>query len=198
MTLEGEKSDWEEIYRRLYRLYELGDETSMWADMLRPILRRFVDAFDGKPDTDFWQHIVYQTTVSCGEPAISGWITAFCLWSPKGKWLVEGKPLGVPTQPRVIPPPVVRPKWKEPADASKRMSLMRASKRLSAALPGLFRKNVQQRATQQSSATDKEAAEPARKDSEPAPSSAEEEDKPKASIVEHGECTSPPGSETVL
>ncbi|KAI0709697.1 hypothetical protein C8T65DRAFT_648924 [Cerioporus squamosus] len=144
VTLEGEKADWEEIHRRLYRLYELGDEPSIWADMLRPILRRFVDAFDGKPDVQFWEHVVHHTSVSCGVPAVDGWITAFCLWSHEGKWRPwDGPPTVVPKQPPV-PPPVVRPQWKEPADAAsgKGRSLARAGKRLSAALPALFRKSA--------------------------------------------------------
>ena len=44
VTLDGEKSDWEEICRRLDRLGDFGDEASAWADMLRPILRHFIVA----------------------------------------------------------------------------------------------------------------------------------------------------------
>ena len=54
VTLDGEKSDWEEIFWRLDRLDDFGDEASAWADMLRPILRRFIVAFDGDPDVPFW------------------------------------------------------------------------------------------------------------------------------------------------
>ncbi|RPD75601.1 hypothetical protein L226DRAFT_545424 [Lentinus tigrinus ALCF2SS1-7] len=171
VTLEGEKSDWEEIYRRLYRLYELGDETSIWADMLRPILRRFVDAFDGKPDVKFWEHIVHRTSVSCGEPAISGWITAFCLWSHEGNWSLWDKPTRIPTQPQ------------EPEDAegaaSKANRLKRMGKRLSGTVPRLFRKIGDRRAAKESS-VEEEKGVSAEQTSAPAV------DEPPRSVVERG------------
>ncbi|KAI0738926.1 hypothetical protein C8Q80DRAFT_1275137 [Daedaleopsis nitida] len=87
VTLEGTKADWEEIYRRLSRLEELGPEPAYWADMLRPILRRFIDSFDGRHDLEFWKHcIAYRRQEMCGQDDLDGWITAFCVWSTKGKW----------------------------------------------------------------------------------------------------------------
>ncbi|TBU26415.1 hypothetical protein BD311DRAFT_789782 [Dichomitus squalens] len=83
VTLEGEKADWERLYKRLDRLPELGEEPERWASMLRPILRRFVDAFDGRPDATFWEHV---------EHLLSGWITAFCVWDTKGTWLAGPRP----------------------------------------------------------------------------------------------------------
>ncbi|KAM5542902.1 hypothetical protein V8D89_003286 [Ganoderma adspersum] len=86
VTLEGEQSDWEEIYRRLWRLYNLGKEPAVWAEMLRPIIRRFITGFDGKPDTTFWTHVAYHCNDTCGQDDLSGWIAAFCVWSNKGVW----------------------------------------------------------------------------------------------------------------
>ncbi|KAI0738923.1 hypothetical protein C8Q80DRAFT_1275134 [Daedaleopsis nitida] len=108
VTLEGTKADWQEIYHRLYRLYELGDEPSIWAEMLRPIVRRFIDSFDGKHDLQFWQHIVYRSQEYCGQDDLDGWITAFCVWTPKGVWKPRVKPAVIPTQPSIIPPAPVR------------------------------------------------------------------------------------------
>ncbi|RDX55247.1 hypothetical protein OH76DRAFT_1552446 [Lentinus brumalis] len=99
VTLEGEKSDWEELYRRLGRLYELGDEPSVWAEMLRPILCRFVRAFDGDPDVTFWEHVVHRNTQMCGQDDLSGWLTAFCVWDHKGRWKPFGMPDVIPTKP---------------------------------------------------------------------------------------------------
>ncbi len=98
VTLEGEKSDWEELYRRLGRLYELGDEPSVWAEMLRPILCRFVRAFDGDPDVTFWEHVVHRNTQMCGQDDLSGWLTAFCVWDHKGRWKPFGMPDVIPTK----------------------------------------------------------------------------------------------------
>ncbi|KAI0642714.1 hypothetical protein C8Q79DRAFT_983814 [Trametes meyenii] len=98
VTLEGNKSDWQQILKRLERLYELGDEPCVWAEMLRPILRRFVSAFDGKPDLEFWNHTVYRQDDMCGQDDLSGWLTAFCVWKTDGKWNARSLP-----GPAVIP-----------------------------------------------------------------------------------------------
>lgn len=86
VTLEGTKADWLRIIKRLERLHELGDEPSAWATMLYPILRRFVSAFDGKPDIEFWKHVVYRQQAYCGQDDLNGWLTAFCVWTSEGKW----------------------------------------------------------------------------------------------------------------
>ena len=69
--------------------------------MLRPIIRRFVAAFDGEPDTTFWSHIVHRNNGLCGHDDLSGWITAFCVWPNKGVWkggsLPSAKPAYAPT-----------------------------------------------------------------------------------------------------
>ncbi|KAF9197044.1 hypothetical protein BGZ49_002633, partial [Haplosporangium sp. Z 27] len=60
VTLEGEKSDWEEILGRLEKLKEYGMETTAWYHLLRPVISRFVKAFDdpnGTENLDFWSRI---------------------------------------------------------------------------------------------------------------------------------------------
>ncbi|PIL35816.1 hypothetical protein GSI_01476 [Ganoderma sinense ZZ0214-1] len=94
VTLEGEKEDWEKLYKRIDRLPELGTEPEQWAAMLRPILRRFVDAFDGNPDVAFWEHVVYRNNKLCGRDGLSGWITAFCVWDVDGNWLARNRNVG--------------------------------------------------------------------------------------------------------
>lgn len=86
ITLEGTRDDWERVLKRIDRLYDLGDEPSAWANMLRPILGRFVSAFDGEPDVEFWKHVVYRDQPMCGRDDMSGWLTAFCVWSHEGTW----------------------------------------------------------------------------------------------------------------
>ncbi|KAI0356038.1 hypothetical protein OH77DRAFT_1520601 [Trametes cingulata] len=86
VTLEGTKDDWQRLVDRLDRLPELGEEPTTWAAMLRPILSRFVRAFDGEPDVAFWSHVVHRMNAMCGQDDMNGWLAAFCVWSPKGKW----------------------------------------------------------------------------------------------------------------
>ncbi|KAH9940731.1 uncharacterized protein BXZ73DRAFT_88471 [Epithele typhae] len=56
--------------------------------LLRPVLRRFVAAFDGAVDLAFWSSIVLHDAYLCGRvDRMGGWITAFCVWNAEGKWL---------------------------------------------------------------------------------------------------------------
>ncbi|KAH9918221.1 uncharacterized protein BXZ73DRAFT_53065 [Epithele typhae] len=87
VTLLGERRDWASLLARLDRLPELGDEPARWAELLRPVLRKFVKAFDGEVDRAFWSHIILHDDRTCGIDKISGWITAFCVWNAEGKWL---------------------------------------------------------------------------------------------------------------
>ena len=86
VTLEGEKSDWERLLARLDKLDSFGEEPKIWAALLRPILTRFVRAFDGEPDVDFWSRVCHYHSQGSGPCYLSGWITAFCVWSSQGKW----------------------------------------------------------------------------------------------------------------
>lgn len=86
VTLEGEKSDWEKILLRLDKLGSFGTEPTVWANLLKPILKRFVSAFDGEPDIDFWGKVCHHVRGGSGPGSISGWITAFCVWNSEGKW----------------------------------------------------------------------------------------------------------------
>ena len=86
VTLEGEKSDWERLLTRLDKLESFGEEPKMWAALLRPIFTRFVRAFDGEPDVEFWGQVCHYHPQGSGPTYLSGWITAFCVWSSEGKW----------------------------------------------------------------------------------------------------------------
>ena len=92
VTLEGEKSDWESLLSRIDKLPTFGAEPGAWANILRPILSRFVGAFDleekGAPqDVDFWNRICTQQPQGSETSYLSGWITAFCVWTNGGKWI---------------------------------------------------------------------------------------------------------------
>jgi hypothetical protein len=91
ITLLGTKDDYLTIFQRLDKLNEFGQESTIFARLLRPILTQFVTAFDmvegGKtPDPNFWGKICHYHQGGCGPSYISGWIAAFCVWDKKGKW----------------------------------------------------------------------------------------------------------------
>jgi hypothetical protein len=85
ITLEGTQKDWLSIFHRLDKLEEFGVEPTFWAALLRPILRKFVQAFDGEVDTAFWKTMVNREDI-CGVTLISGWTIVFGIWSDEGQW----------------------------------------------------------------------------------------------------------------
>ena len=90
VTLEGEKKDWELLLHKLEKLKEYGVQTTAWYHLLVPIISQFVKAFDdpdGKENVDFWQRVAHYHGGGSGPTWLSGWITAFCVFDAKGKWI---------------------------------------------------------------------------------------------------------------
>ena len=89
VTLEGEKSDWEDILRRLERLKQYGVQTIAWYHLLRPVISRFVSAYDdptSSKNLDFWNKVTHFSGGGSGPTWLSGWITAFCVFDEQGQW----------------------------------------------------------------------------------------------------------------
>ncbi|KAJ6582356.1 hypothetical protein B0H19DRAFT_1061773 [Mycena capillaripes] len=62
VTLLGERSDYENILGRLEKLKEYGLEAIAWYHLLRPVIARFVAAFDAPKsaaNVDFWQKVAH-------------------------------------------------------------------------------------------------------------------------------------------
>ncbi|KAF9171509.1 hypothetical protein BGX21_001821 [Mortierella sp. AD011] len=90
VTLEGEKSDWEDILGRLEKLKEYDIRTIAWYHLLKPVISRFVKAFDiphGPEYLDFWNRIVHEIQGGCSPLYLSGWATAFVAFDEGGKWI---------------------------------------------------------------------------------------------------------------
>ncbi|KAJ7267946.1 hypothetical protein C8J57DRAFT_352950 [Mycena rebaudengoi] len=90
VTLEGEKADWVNMLGRLEKLKEYGIETTAWYHLLRPVIARFVAAFDAPSsaeNVDFWQRIAHHHAEMSGQDEYSGWITAFTTFNVEGKWI---------------------------------------------------------------------------------------------------------------
>ena len=92
VTLLGKKDDWEQIVRRIEKLKEYGPETTAWYHLLKPVVSRFARAFDNDvadsaDNREFWNGVVHWRPGGSGPTYLSGWLTAFCAFSHKGKWL---------------------------------------------------------------------------------------------------------------
>jgi hypothetical protein len=91
VTLLGEKQDWEKLLKKIDKLLGYGHPTTKWHELLKPILSRFVAAFDA-PDSqanlDFWANIASVEMNGSGGGdggLLSGWITAFCFFGLDNK-----------------------------------------------------------------------------------------------------------------
>ncbi|KAG8820173.1 hypothetical protein FRC17_010234 [Serendipita sp. 399] len=104
ITLLGEKDDYLSILFRLDRFEEFGEQPTMFATFLRPILKEFVNAFDYQgghdnslPNPDFWNKICHRYSGGSGPTFLCGWITAFAVWNQDGKW--QGGDMSMVNQP---------------------------------------------------------------------------------------------------
>ncbi|KAK6992927.1 hypothetical protein R3P38DRAFT_2656597 [Favolaschia claudopus] len=91
VTIEGEKSDWINILGRIEKLKEYGLETTAWYHLLRPIISRFIFAFDNPTspyNVDFWQRIAHYDAGGSGKGDwYTGWMTAFTVFDKEGRWI---------------------------------------------------------------------------------------------------------------
>jgi hypothetical protein len=92
VTLLGTLDDWTRILHRVDKLVLYGPETTAWRNLLRPVLARFVKAFepgyaDSAENLDFWQRVAHRESGGSGPTYLSGWITAFCAFGDSGQWL---------------------------------------------------------------------------------------------------------------
>ncbi|KAJ7443106.1 hypothetical protein FB451DRAFT_95138 [Mycena latifolia] len=100
VTLDGEQSDWEDILGRLEKLKEYGVETVAWYHLLRPVIARFVAAFDAPEspeNVDFWGKVAHYQRGGSGPSYYSGWINAFNVFSKKGVWLGHSLDTTIPS-----------------------------------------------------------------------------------------------------
>jgi len=93
VTLLGQRSDYEQILRKLDHLERYGSEPTQFAALLRPVLRRMVASFDDPTCAEvvsFWRRIAdpsggdREAGYGGGRRTYGGWISAFCFWNEYG------------------------------------------------------------------------------------------------------------------
>jgi len=90
VTLQGEKSDWEEILLKVQRLAKYGPQMTEWTRLLIPIIQHMIASFTQPTSPDiknFWLRAVHSagSDGSMGLRTLSGWITALCFFTETGK-----------------------------------------------------------------------------------------------------------------
>ncbi|PFH54120.1 hypothetical protein AMATHDRAFT_72655 [Amanita thiersii Skay4041] len=87
VTLEGTREDWVNILLRIEKLKEYGKDAANWYKLLRPVVSRFVAAYDdphSPSNLDFWNKVAHIESQGSGPTYLKGWITAFCVFNHKG------------------------------------------------------------------------------------------------------------------
>ncbi|KAK7000668.1 hypothetical protein R3P38DRAFT_3218970 [Favolaschia claudopus] len=89
VMLEGVRGDWDLLLVKLERLKDYGTPAIAWYHLLSPIITRLAESFEG-PNThrmqDFWKWVIHREGHGGKDPHLSGWITAFCVFSAEGIW----------------------------------------------------------------------------------------------------------------
>jgi hypothetical protein len=79
IELQGTVDDWISLKEKVKQLIELDPLFLKWGECLIPVIDRFVDAFNGKVDTLFWDSMIKRNS-SRGSGSVSyynGWIHVF-------------------------------------------------------------------------------------------------------------------------
>ncbi|GAB5417796.1 MAG: hypothetical protein Crog4KO_24550 [Crocinitomicaceae bacterium] len=74
ITLLGTPTDWQKIYDELDQFDAYGME--FWTKELKPVIREFINASEGKPNVEFWKAI-YKHESFYGAVSVTGWIHKF-------------------------------------------------------------------------------------------------------------------------
>jgi len=94
VTLQGERSDWEEILLKVQRLEKYGPEMTEWIRLLVPVIQYMIASFTQPTSPDiknFWLRACHAVGAggSAGVRTLSGWITAFCFFNKTGQRTTE-------------------------------------------------------------------------------------------------------------
>lgn len=91
VTLLGEQSDWQKLYKKLDKLETFGVEPAQFGTLLKPVISRFVESFQDPTSmniVEFWNHMIsaqYQNSDNGDSVDYDGWISAFCFWNVQGE-----------------------------------------------------------------------------------------------------------------
>jgi len=90
VTLQGEKSDWEEILLKVQQLSKYGSLATEWTRLLIPVIQYMIASFTQPTSPDvkgFWLRACHAAGADGSESVstLSGWITAFCFFDEGGR-----------------------------------------------------------------------------------------------------------------
>lgn len=97
VELLGTEADWEALLTKVKRLSAFdidktdeggasGSHLKEWQSMLEPIVENMLATKRGEDNMDWWQRIAHYEGGGSGPSYLSGWITAFAVFTADGKW----------------------------------------------------------------------------------------------------------------
>lgn len=90
VTLLGTSDDWKDIRSRADYLLKFENKQgnmALWHKKLIPVLEKFVETSQGKPDLEWWNSICAIQGGGSGPRYLEGWITAFTVFKDDGEWV---------------------------------------------------------------------------------------------------------------
>ncbi|KAF7347958.1 hypothetical protein MSAN_01747900 [Mycena sanguinolenta] len=88
VTLDGLRTDWELLLQKLKKLKEYGIPAIAWYHLLHPVVSQIAKSFydQNNPEIrEFWKKVVHEEGFGGRSSKLSGWITAFSLFSCEGE-----------------------------------------------------------------------------------------------------------------
>jgi len=93
VTLEGSLDDWKQLVEKARHLYSFKKrDLDNWADLLIPVLEKFVDAYQNRIDEKFWQSVITSKGYGSGDQRTHmGWFLVFSPFDRKGHPVLNTK-----------------------------------------------------------------------------------------------------------
>lgn len=90
VTMYGTRDDWQLLIQNVEEIEKIGREANRaglvdWCAILKPVLEKFLDSYDGNVDNDFWQSCIFPSSGYSKFDYISGWALAFAPFN-EGRW----------------------------------------------------------------------------------------------------------------
>ena len=88
VTLLGTLQDWTHLREKAALIKTFGSRAlDAWSDLLLPVLDRFLDAYQGRVDPEFWQRVASRKfRGSGGQCLFRGWCLVFAPFDARGKY----------------------------------------------------------------------------------------------------------------
>lgn len=86
VTLHGSLEDRQRLLEKARALRQLQIGLDWWLDSLEPVLQRFLNTYEGRADSDWWEKVLTASSYgSGGQYTIDGWLRFFFPYTDGGE-----------------------------------------------------------------------------------------------------------------